>query len=70
VVITDIRNNYPGAKAGLEVGDVILTIDGKKITSEKEYSDAIDATGREMKLVVRNKRFGNTSTIIVPLTAP
>ncbi|MDR1268364.1 MAG: PDZ domain-containing protein [Planctomycetaceae bacterium] len=70
VVITDIRNKYPGAKAGLEVGDVILTIDGKKITSEKEYSDAIDAAGREMKLVVRNKRFGNTSTIIVPLTAP
>ncbi|MDR0338300.1 MAG: PDZ domain-containing protein [Planctomycetaceae bacterium] len=70
VVITDVHKNYPGAKAGLEVGDIILTIDGKKITSEKEYSDAIDAAGREMKLLVRNKRFGNTSIVIVPLTAP
>jgi hypothetical protein len=70
VLITDIRKDYPGAKAGLEIGDVILTIDGKKITSEKEYSDAIDAAGQEMKLLIRNKRYGNTSTVLVPLTAP
>lgn len=70
VRITEVVPSYPGAKAGLEVGDIILTIDGKKITSEKEYSDAVDAAGRDMKLEVRSKKGGNVCTVVAQMTAP
>jgi sRNA-binding protein len=70
VRITEVVPSYPGAKAGLEVGDIILSISGKKITSEKEYSEAVDSAGREMKLEVRNKKGGNVCSVIIQLTAP
>ncbi|MDR2754588.1 MAG: PDZ domain-containing protein [Planctomycetaceae bacterium] len=70
VLVTQILPSFPGAKAGLETGDVILSINGKKITSEKEYSDAVDAADREMKLEVRNKNGGHRTTVIVQITAP
>ncbi|MDR2441081.1 MAG: PDZ domain-containing protein [Planctomycetaceae bacterium] len=70
VLITQVLPGFPGARAGLEKGDVLLSINGKKITSEKEYSDAVDAADRGMKLEVRNKNGGHATTVIIQLTAP
>jgi hypothetical protein len=50
-----------GANAGIKVNDVILTIDGKKIDSEKAYSDAIDNADKQMKLEILS---GNGGTIL------
>lgn len=65
VRITHVIDELPGKRHGLEVGDVILKIDGKQITSEKEYSDAVDAAGEIMVLEVRNAKGGNIVTLRV-----
>ncbi len=65
VRITRVFEGFPGYRSGLEVNDVILTIDGKKITGEKDFSDAIDACGDEMKIEVRNAKGGNATTVKV-----
>jgi len=62
VKITAVMPNMPGDRAGLIVGDVILEIDDKKITSEKEYSDAIDAASGRMRIKTRNKS-GKETTV-------
>ena len=64
VIITRVVPDFPGQRAGLEVGDVIIEIDGKKITSEKEFSDAIDAASGKITLVTRNKS-GKTDRVTV-----
>lgn len=65
VKVTHVFDELPGKRAGLEIGDVILKIDGKQITTEKEYSDAIDAAGELMVLEVRNAKGGNIVTLRV-----
>jgi hypothetical protein len=64
VKITRVFPNLPGMRAGLEVGDIIISIDGKKINSEKDYSDAVDAAGDEMKVETRNARGGTSVTVV------
>ncbi|MDR1384703.1 MAG: PDZ domain-containing protein [Planctomycetaceae bacterium] len=68
IVITRTFEGLPGQRAGLKAGDVILTIDGKKITSEKEYSNAVDAAGPIMKLTIRNARDGKVIPLQIRLT--
>jgi len=69
VKITRVFAGYPGHRVGLDVGDVILSIDGKKITSEKTFSAAVDACGEEMKVEVRNAGQDNVTTVKVPMRA-
>ena len=64
VIIRRVVDNYPGQKVGLEVGDVILEIDGKKISTEKEYSDAIDAASERITIKTRNKS-GKIDTVTI-----
>ncbi|MDR0327429.1 MAG: PDZ domain-containing protein, partial [Planctomycetaceae bacterium] len=42
VRITEIVPNAPGGRAGFEIGDVILDINGTPIRNEQDYSKAID----------------------------
>jgi C-terminal processing protease CtpA/Prc len=48
----------PADHARLSVGDVVLTINGKAVTTEKEYSRAVDDSARTMHLTVRSEREG------------
>ena len=41
-IITDVEKQSSGEKAGLKVGDVIMEVDGKKITSAKDIFRVID----------------------------
>lgn len=52
VKVTEVVANLPGQKAGFEVNDVILEINGTTITNEKEYSDAIDQAGTVTRMKV------------------
>ena len=53
VRITRVREGFPGEKAELKVGEVILEINEKRINSEQDYSDAIDAATDRLDMRVR-----------------
>ncbi|MDE2571148.1 MAG: trypsin-like peptidase domain-containing protein [bacterium] len=59
VVVNAVLNGSPADQAGLEPGDVIQEIDGKKVTSSKQVSDAVHATapGKSVSMVLW--RYGN-----------
>jgi len=42
VIITDVEKRSSGARAGLQIGDVILQVDGRKINSPKDIILVID----------------------------
>jgi len=60
VKVTEVVAGQPGQKSGFEVNDVILEINGAKITSEKEYSDAIDSAGKVARMKVLCGRTSQT----------
>ncbi|MDK2931540.1 MAG: stage sporulation protein [Bacillota bacterium] len=51
VVGTDGRRRYPAREAGIEVGDVIVSINGQGVDNKSEVERAIDLAGRSGKLV-------------------
>ncbi|MDR2441083.1 MAG: caspase family protein [Planctomycetaceae bacterium] len=63
----EIIENSPAQRSGLEIGDVILEINGKAINTEKEYSDAIDASEKMMHVKLINIRDGKTITPTIEL---
>ncbi len=60
VKVTEVLAGLPGQKAGFEIGDVILEINGSKITDEKTYSDAIDCAGKNARMKVLCGKTGQT----------
>jgi len=42
VIVTDVEKRSSGARAGLQIGDVILQVDGRKINSPKDIIRVID----------------------------
>src|SRR5690606_13161411 len=59
VVVSDMEKGGPGAKAGLQQGDVIQSVDGKSVGTTGELRNAIAAagSGNTVKLgVLRGKQ--------------
>ncbi|MBV9124202.1 MAG: PDZ domain-containing protein [Planctomycetes bacterium] len=56
VKITEVVPGSPAQRAGFEVGDIILSINGNAIASEQEYSDAVDNSGPVMRVDVINRK--------------
>ncbi|MCA9639452.1 MAG: PDZ domain-containing protein, partial [Myxococcales bacterium] len=59
VVVSDMEKSGPGAKAGLQQGDVILSVNGTEVESTGELRNAIAAagSGNSVKLgVLRGKQ--------------
>lgn len=67
VKVTEVVADLPGMKAGFEVGDVILEINGRSISNEREYSDAIDCSGNVARMKVTCGKTGQTFEINVIL---
>ena len=42
MIVTDVEKRSSGARAGLQIGDVILQVDGRKINSPKDIIRVID----------------------------
>jgi WD40 repeat protein len=70
MLVERVFPGYAGEKAGLKRGDVILAINGKAIKTEQEYSDAVDASGKTMLLMLRKAGARNVVTIGVELPVP
>jgi serine protease Do len=70
VIITRISDGSPAAKAKLEVGDLILTIDGKPVGSVRELTRTVSekAVGKAISLsIVRDGRTRDVSVTLAEL---
>ena len=65
--ITKIVAGSPAAKAGLKVGDVVTSFDGKTITSADELTAAVSAAKAGEQVTVTVKRGGSTQHVTVTL---
>jgi C-terminal processing protease CtpA/Prc len=63
VRITDVTKNSAGQEARLQQDDIILTIDGKRVRSLKDFSDAVDASGNRMLVDVYKSDSGKVVEI-------
>lgn len=66
-LVGDVVENSPAAKAGVEVGDVIVSFDGKKVESAKGLSLAVAAANPDNKVPVKVLRDGKSKTLNVKL---
>lgn len=54
VNITTVTKDSPADKAGLKVGDIIMSVDGQKLSESLKISDIISASqGKEVTMVVK-----------------
>ena len=67
VQLTEVRSGTPAAKAGLQSGDVVVRIDGQKVTNASELGQAIDAKRPGAKVNLTYTRNGSTHTVSVTL---
>jgi putative serine protease PepD len=67
VQLTEVRSGTPASKAGLRSGDVVVRIDGRKVTNASELSQAIDAKRPGTKVDLTYTRNGSTHTVTVTL---
>ncbi len=44
-LVTSVRENAPADKAGIEHGDIILTVDGRKVKTTRDLIDYVSAQG-------------------------
>lgn len=58
LLVNEVRENSPAAKAGIKAGDVIVAADGKGVGESEELVDAINAKkdGDVILTVIRNKK--------------
>src|SRR4051812_16650540 len=67
VVLNEVRPGTPAAKAGLQTGDVVVRINGQKVTDASALSQAIDDKQPGDKITVTYTRNGSTHTAHVTL---
>jgi serine protease Do len=68
-VVTQVDPDSPGAKAGLQIGDVITQIDGQKVTDAGELQVVVGQKQPGTKIELTVLRDGKTMTIPVTLEA-
>jgi serine protease Do len=71
LLIQNVDDNSVAADKGFQVGDTILEVDNKKVSTGKQFEDAIKAvkdSGRSTALI-KAERDGNVRFIGLPLTA-
>ena len=71
LLIQDVDQDSVAADKGFQVGDTILEVDNKKVSTGKQFEDAIKAiqdSGRNTALI-KAERDGNVRFIGLPLTA-
>ncbi len=65
VRITRVWPGSPAEEVGLESGDIVLAIDGRRITSLEEFSRALRAAWGDARLTVVNVRNQQTERLYV-----
>jgi serine protease Do len=68
-VVTQVEPDSPGAKAGVQIGDVITEIDGQKVTDAGELQVIVGQKQPGSKISLKVLREGKSMTIPVTLEA-
>jgi len=68
-VVTQVEPDSPGAKAGLQIGDVITEIDGQKVTDAGELQVVVGQKQPGSKIELKVLRDGKSMSIPVTLEA-
>jgi len=68
-VVTQVEADSPGAKAGLEIGDVITQIDGQKVADAGELQVLVGQKQPGTKIMLQVLRDGKSMTVPVTLAA-
>ena len=66
-VVTQVDADSPGAKAGLQIGDVVTEIDGQKVSDAGELQVLVGQKPAGSKITLQVLRDGKTMTIPVTL---
>jgi putative serine protease PepD len=67
VEVTDVRSGSPAEQAGLAVGDVVTSLDGRAITTAQELQSAVDARKPGDEITVGYVHNGTNRTATVTL---
>lgn len=67
VLVTEVVEDSPAAKAGLKAGDVIVELDGGKIASTSDLHEAMAGTRPEQEMKVKVLRKGDDKSFDVTL---
>lgn len=67
VLISDVKEGGPAAKAGIRRGDVVLSVDGKKVDTTGRLRNLIAQAGAAKKVPLEILRDGKKLTITVEL---
>src|ERR1700686_2437254 len=68
-VVTQVEPDSPGAKAGIQVGDVITEIDGQKVSDAGELQVSVAQKQPGTKIMLKVLRDGKTMSLPVTLEA-
>lgn len=68
-VVTQVESDSPGAKAGLQIGDVITDLDGEKVTDAGELQVMVGQKQPGTKITLEVLRNGKSMTVPVTLEA-
>jgi serine protease Do len=66
-IITNVESGSPGAKAGLQRGDVIISVNGKKISSDRDVRDEFVGATVGQRIEIKVIRSGRERTITLVL---
>lgn len=72
VLITQVVSDSPAAKAGLKPGDVIVSVDGKKITTAEELIQLIHTSqiGQQIEITFWRGKTKNTTQAVLAESPP
>ena len=64
VLVTDVEEDSPAAQKGIQPGSLIQEVNRKPVESVTEFKDAVDAVGKNGKVMLRI-RYEKSSTFVV-----
>ncbi len=65
VVVMNVRSGSPADRAGIEEGDVILSVNRKQVSNTKEFKAAIDSAKKGERLLLLIRREGMSRFVTV-----
>ena len=67
VIVSDVRPGSPAAKAGLQPGDVVVTLDGKPMENGRQFRINVYARGVGQQVALSVRRGDRTVPVRVPV---
>jgi serine protease Do len=67
VLLSEVRPGGPGAKGGLQRGDVVIKVDGSTVTSTGQFRNLIASSGAKKRVTLEVLRDGKPVSVAVEL---